>query len=281
MNCETVDTKSSASSGSGSSSKRKPFVKFFVRLLVFLILTSGLFYAWRVMKNENLLEVTRQLENGERSDESDSFGNMNGESDAATRERAEFKSGQPVFIRIFKEERELELWMEGERGFQLFKTYPIAAMSGQLGPKLAEGDRQAPEGFYTVKPEQMNPNSRFHLAFNIGYPNAYDRALGRTGTYIMVHGSNVSTGCFAMTDEKIDEIYALCEAAFHQGQPSLGVHIFPFRMSEIRMAAAKDSAHLAFWQNLKEGYDWFQRDHMPPAVSSAKGKYRFQSASKP
>jgi len=185
--------------------------------------------------------------------------------------------GDPVFIRIFKEERSLELWIQpkGAKFFKLFRTYEIAAMSGNLGPKLAEGDRQAPEGFYFVKKQQMNPNSRYHLAFNIGYPNKYDRSHGRTGSFIMVHGSNVSIGCYAMTDEKIEEIYTLCNQALNHGQPFFRVHSFPFRMTGERMQKAKGEQWFPFWQNLKEGYDTFEREKTPPNVEVRGGEYIF------
>ena len=168
------------------------------------------------------------------------------------------KFGAPVFIRIFKEERELELWVKKDVRFELFRTYPIAAMSGRLGPKLAEGDRQAPEGFYFVPRPMMNPRSLYHLSFNIGFPNSYDQANGRTGSFIMVHGDQQSIGCFAMTDRKIEEIYVLCDAALSQGQPYFRVHSFPFRMTPERMAQAKGKRWTSFWENLQEGYAWFE-----------------------
>lgn len=116
----------------------------------------------------------------------------------------------PILVRLFKEEAELEVWKKDSSGrFALLKTYPICRWSGELGPKIREGDRQAPEGFYTVTPGQMNPNSHSYLSFDIGYPNAFDRAYGRTGGDIMVHGDCSSRGCYAMTDEQISEIYAL------------------------------------------------------------------------
>lgn len=186
--------------------------------------------------------------------------------------------GSPVFIRAFKEEGELELFIENKATgkFELFRTYPIAAASGQLGPKLAEGDRQVPEGFYFSGAGDMNPNSSFHLSFNVNYPNAYDRAHDRTGTFIMVHGSNVSIGCLAMTDEKIEEIYALCQAALDNGQPFFRVHIFPFRMTPERMAEAAGSPHRPFWENLKTGYDLFEENMIPPDVSVRDKAYVFE-----
>ena len=184
--------------------------------------------------------------------------------------------GNPVFIRIFKEERELEIWVKKESVYQLFRTYPVAAMSGQLGPKLREGDRQAPEGFYFVPPSQMNPNSRFHLSFNLGYPNTYDRAMGRTGSALMVHGNEVSIGCFVMTDSKIEEIYALTDAALRNGQKFFRVHVFPFRMTERRMKEARSENWYSFWENLKGGYDFFEKTGNPPNVLVRSGKYVFE-----
>ena len=187
--------------------------------------------------------------------------------------------GDPVFLRGFKEERQLELWVRRrDTGkYEHFRTWEVAAQSGKLGPKLAEGDRQVPEGFYFVPPAGMKPDSVFHLAFNIGYPNDYDRQLGRTGTFIMIHGNRVSIGCLAMTDEKIEEIYTLCDAALDAGQDYFRVHLFPFRMSAERMAREKDNEWFDFWTNLKEGYDHFEKTKVPPDVSVEGGRYRFQS----
>ncbi|MGC6426191.1 MAG: L,D-transpeptidase family protein [Akkermansiaceae bacterium] len=185
--------------------------------------------------------------------------------------------GAPVFIRAFKEERELEVWVQedDQKTFTLLRTYPIAAASGNLGPKLAEGDRQVPEGFYHVPPRMMNPRSRFHLAFNIGYPNEFDRSHNRTGSFIMVHGSDVSIGCLAMTDEKIEEIYTLCDRAHKNGQKFFRVHIFPFRMSEEKMTAHAESEWLDFWKNLREGYLHFEEKKIPPNVTVKGKRYLF------
>ena len=186
--------------------------------------------------------------------------------------------GAPVFIRAFKEERELELFAQNKESgkFELFRKYPIVAASGTLGPKLAEGDGQVPEGFYFVPPSAMNPNSAFHLSFNIGFPNEYDRAQGRTGTFIMVHGGRASIGCLAMTDEKIEEIYSICQAAHEGGQSFFRVHIFPFRMTDARMEKAATSEHLAFWKNLKTGYDLFEKNQVPPEVTVKEMEYDFK-----
>lgn len=174
--------------------------------------------------------------------------------------------GDPVFLRIFKEEAELEVWMKVGRIYRWLMTYPICAYSGHLGPKLREGDRQSPEGFYTIRKRQLNPNSRFHLAFNLGYPNRYDRAHGRTGSFLMVHGNCVSTGCYAMTDAKIEEIYALVEKALYGGQKYVSVQALPFRMTQANMMRHRDDPWYTFWCNLKEGYDAFEDRHIPPKV---------------
>ena len=137
-----------------------------------------------------------------------------------------------MFLRIFKLESELEIWMEKDGRYQKFATYPICLWSGRLGPKLREGDRQAPEGFYAVTKEELNPNSRWHRSFSLGFPNAFDRAQGRTGSFIMVHGGCQSVGCFAMTNDVVDEIWRLVTAALDQGQPAFNVQVFPFRMTE-------------------------------------------------
>ena len=113
----------------------------------------------------------------------------------------------PILVRIFKEEAELEVWKQDTTGhFQFLKVYPICRWSGDLGPKLYEGDRQAPEGFYTITPELMNPNSNFYLAINTGFPNSFDKSNNRDGSLLMIHGDCSSSGCYAMTDEQISEI---------------------------------------------------------------------------
>ncbi len=185
--------------------------------------------------------------------------------------------GSPVFIRIFKEEKMLEVWMKKGTGYDLFRTYPVCNYgSGTLGPKIYEGDGQAPEGFYSVPPSSLHPTSRFHLAFNLGYPNAYDRFHGRTGSQLMVHGSCLSIGCFAMTDPGIEEIYTLLEAAFRSGMPACSVHIFPFKMNTENMNNHASSEWYDFWKDLKEGYDFFElTGRNPPVVRVKDGRYCF------
>jgi murein L,D-transpeptidase YafK len=183
------------------------------------------------------------------------------------------KIGDPVFIRIFKEESLLEVWIRSGAEYQHLKDYAICAYSGDLGPKLKEGDRQSPEGFYKVKKHQLNPNSKFHLSFNLGYPNKYDRAHKRTGSFLMVHGNCVSDGCYAMTDDKIEEIYALVEGALQKGQKYVQVHAYPFHMTEVNMAQHSESEWYDFWVNLKEGYDYFEAEKLPPLVRVENKQY--------
>ena len=184
--------------------------------------------------------------------------------------------GDPVFIRIFKYTAELEVWIKAKDHYELLHTYEVCRQSGYLGPKLKEGDGQGPEGFYYVTKGRLNPNSKFHLAFNIGYPNAYDRAHKRTGSALMVHGDCVSVGCFAMTDKKIEEIYELVEKALENGQRIVRVHIFPFRMTKRKMDYYRYSKWYSFWSNLKEGYDYFEEKKIPPNVGVKNLQYSFR-----
>lgn len=184
--------------------------------------------------------------------------------------------GNPVFIRIFKESKELEMWIKKEDQFELFKTYRICYYSGGLGTKTRQGDGKSPEGFYFVTPGQLNPNSNFHLSFNIGYPNAYEREQGYTGGAIMVHGNCVSIGCYAMTDRRIEEIWTIIVKAFENGQCFFRIHIFPFRLTEDELAGYSNSPWYEFWMNLKEGYDYFEEQGHPPDVTVRNGKYIFE-----
>ena len=185
--------------------------------------------------------------------------------------------GSPVFIRIFKEESQLELWVQGESRFELFRTYAICAWSGELGPKLAEGDGQSPEGFYYVNSARMNALSTFHLSFNLGFPNAYDRAHERTGSFLMVHGDCVSIGCYAMTDPAIEQIWALADAALRGGQSFFRVHVFPFRMTTEKLAAHSDSDWHGFWTELKQGHDLFESTGWPPNTTVRRQSHVFTS----
>lgn len=185
--------------------------------------------------------------------------------------------GSDVFIRIIKDEDLLELWLKKDNKFVLFKTYEICSYSGGLGPKMKQGDGKSPEGFYFVKPNQLNPWSNFHLAFNIGYPNSYDRAHGYTGNYLMVHGNCCSIGCYAMTNAYIDEIYTIIYSAFEGGQKFFRIHIFPFRMTDKNIQKHKEdyTEYYSFWKNLKQGYDIFELTKLPPNIGLTNKKYSF------
>lgn len=186
----------------------------------------------------------------------------------------------PIMVRIYKEESTLEVWKEARTGrYELLKEYEICAWSGALGPKKKEGDRQAPEGFYAVGPAQMNPKSSYHLSFNLGFPNAFDRSLGRTGTHLMVHGDCSSRGCYAMEDQQIQEIYALAREAFRGGQQAFQVQAFPFKMTPDNMARYADNENLAFWEMLKEGSDHFEVTGRVPKIDVCGQKYVFNATS--
>ncbi|HMK88608.1 MAG TPA: L,D-transpeptidase family protein [Methylocystis sp.] len=199
-----------------------------------------------------------------------------------------FVAGAPAYVRIFKKESELELWLKVDGRYALFRTFQICKWSGRLGPKTHEADYQSPEGFYSVSAKQLNPRSNYHLAFNVGYPNAFDKQNGRTGGLVMVHGNCKSVGCFAMTDRGVDEIYHYVAAALNNGQREVAVHIFPFRMTETAIAQETSGGFLSFlatdgggaqwagfWRNLKEGYDLFERTGEPPTVFACGDHYAF------
>ncbi|MBL0371596.1 murein L,D-transpeptidase [Rhizobium sp. KVB221] len=182
----------------------------------------------------------------------------------------------PIMMRIFKEEEVLEIWKANASDrYQLVATYPICAWSGMLGPKKKEGDRQAPEGFYTINQHQMNPNSSYYLSFDIGYPNKYDRAYGRTGSNLMVHGACSSAGCYSMSDAAVLQIYAFAREAFRGGQKNFQVQAYPFRMTAENMAKHRSSEHYEFWKNIKTGYDYFEITHRPPEVDVCNKQYAF------
>jgi len=189
--------------------------------------------------------------------------------------KAGFELGQPIFIRIYKESSELEVWLQNSDRYSLFKTYEICNFSGRLGPKLKEGDLQSPEGFYYVTADALNPNSRYHLSFNLGFPNAYDRSHKRTGSYLMVHGDCVSIGCYAMTDRGIEEIYLMAEAALGKSQKFFRVQAFPFRMTDENLERHKASKWIRFWKNMKTGADFFDEHRVPPDVTVTDGRYTF------
>jgi len=185
-------------------------------------------------------------------------------------------AASPIAMRIFKEEGILEVWKaNAQNRYQLIASYDICAWSGQLGPKLTEGDRQAPEGFYNIYPSQMNPQSQYYLSFNIGFPNKYDRAHGARGNNLMVHGACSSAGCYSMTDAQVLQIYAFAREAFRGGQEYFQVQAYPFKMTADNMAKHRFSRHYEFWKMIKVGYDHFELTKRPPVVDVCDGKYVF------
>jgi murein L,D-transpeptidase YafK len=184
----------------------------------------------------------------------------------------------PILVRVFKEESELEVWKQDTTGlYQLLKVYPICRWSGELGPKKVEGDRQAPEGFYSITPGLMNPNSNYYLAINIGFPNAYDKANGYSGGFLMIHGDCSSRGCYAMTDEQIGEIYSLARESFLGGQKEFQIQAYPFRLTPANLARHRTNPNMPFWTMLKEGNDHFEVTHIEPKVDVCDRHYVFDA----
>ena len=182
-------------------------------------------------------------------------------------------AGSPIMLRVFKDEAELEVWLRKGERFELFAVYPICNWSGELGPKLTEGDRQSPEGLYSIGARQLHRTGRWRRSLDIGFPNTFDKAHGRTGSYILVHGGCTSTGCFAMTNGVMEEIFTLSEAALTQGQVRIQVHVFPFRMTLKNLAAHADSPWTGFWIGLKGAFDQFEQTRVPPQVSVCNKQY--------
>ncbi|MFG1352010.1 hypothetical protein [Xanthobacter autotrophicus] len=196
--------------------------------------------------------------------------------------KKDMSPASPMLVRIFKQEAELEVWKATSDGsYALLKTYPICRWSGELGPKVRVGDRQAPEGFYTITPGQMNPNSNYYLSFNLGFPNAFDRSYGRTGEFLMVHGDCSSAGCYAMTDEQISEIFSLARESFAGGQRAFQVQAYPFRMTPKNIARHRNNPNMAFWRNLKQGYDHFEVTKQEPKVNVCGRAYVFDAEAVP
>jgi murein L,D-transpeptidase YafK len=193
------------------------------------------------------------------------------------------KPGDPVFFRAFKEESEFEIWMKPGQDphYVLFKVHRLAASAGQAGPKLREGDGQAPEGFYSATASSMRPETRHYLGIDLGYPNDYDREKGRTGSDLLIHAGGGAGGAYALSPETMSEVYALADAAFRGGQREVAIHLFPFRLTDARMDKvwAKPSRWTDEWMNLKEGYDFFENVRLPPRVEVEEERYGFRIAS--
>ena len=189
-------------------------------------------------------------------------------------EKKGFTWGSPVFLRVFKKENVIELWMQIEDGsFRMFRSYPICIYSGELGPKTQQGDKQSPEGFYNITRRSMNPRSRFKLSMDMNYPNAYDRQHGYTGNLLMIHGKCSSVGCYAMGDNQIQEIYSLVGVAFEHGQKSVAVHAFPFRLTANNLSMYRTHRWYSFWQMLMPGFNYFEATKRVPDMKVINGRY--------
>lgn len=182
----------------------------------------------------------------------------------------------PIFIQIFKQEHLLRLYGEVNNQYQLINSFRICKFSGGLGPKKITGDLKSPEGFYNITMSQLNPESRFRRAINIGYPNEFDKSNGFSGNFLMIHGGCASIGCYAMTDASIEIIYAYVKAALNNGQREINVNIFPFEMTERNLKRYANSRFADFWQQIKPGYDYFERTQLPPDVAVFNGRYVVQ-----
>lgn len=192
---------------------------------------------------------------------------------------ADVELGAPVFLRVFKAESEFELWIRRKSRYVLFATYPVCYWSGALGPKLREGDRQTPEGFYVITEKHLHRGGRWRRSLNIGYPNPFDRVQGRTGSLILIHGGCDSIGCFAMTNAVSAELHDIVAASLRGGNDHVPIHVFPFRMTPENLAAHAESPWAPFWADLKAGYDSFERTRAPPRVSICGKRYRVEDAS--
>jgi hypothetical protein len=189
-------------------------------------------------------------------------------------ERVGATKNSPVLIRIFKESNELEFWRKTASGeYALVHTFSVCAYSGELGPKKKLGDRQSPEGFYSTAFENLNFNSIRYLSFNTGYPNEYDRAHGRSGGSIMIHGGCDSSGCFAIKDVPMQDLFAAIRDSLKAGQKMVQIHMYPFRMNEFNMLAHSKNPNMDFWKQLKVGYDKFEVAHKELNVSVVNKRY--------
>ena len=187
---------------------------------------------------------------------------------------ASVSNDSPVLLRIFKEERVLELWRQHKDGrFVRVSTIEICKVSGGLGPKRRYGDLQGPEGFYEITASSLNPLSREWLSINTGYPNQFDRANRATGDSVMIHGGCRSVGCYAIEDGPIQELYAAVRDALSAGQRTIQLQIYPFRMGYWNWKLHEQDQHAEFWQQLKAGYDRFEQTNQPLDIRIERNRY--------
>jgi murein L,D-transpeptidase YafK len=183
--------------------------------------------------------------------------------------------GAPVFLRVYKQSSEVELWVQQGPRYALFKTYSICRWSGGLGPKMVQGDRQAPEGLYHITAPDLVVNRRWHRAMRLNYPNAFDVVNGRTGYGIYIHGKCRSVGCFAINDDNVEEVYEIVRAALSNGQVRIPVLSLPFRFSSINSLVNEPFVFGEFWRELRRADFLFNRDRLPPSASLCDGNYYF------
>ncbi len=179
-----------------------------------------------------------------------------------------------IYLQAFKTERIVEVWGKNicDSTFTLIKEIPICEISGEIGPKRRSQDLQVPEGFYRIC--ELNPYSKYYLSMKINYPNASDSirgVKGRLGNLIYIHGGCESSGCIAINDDRMKELYVYCIEAYNAGQEEIPVTIFPALLDDIRYARlisvygkSKDKGSL--WADLKKSYDLFNLKKVPPTV---------------
>ena len=190
---------------------------------------------------------------------------------------------EEMYIRSFKYDRQLEVWVKGsaKEPFKLFKTYKVCMQSGTMGPKRMQGDYQVPEGFYYIN--EFNPNSNYHLALGLNYPNASDKILSdslRPGNAIYIHGNCVSTGCIPISDVPIEELYVIATRVKAMGQDFIPVHVFPIKYNVKKSADYLDQtlqtkpSLIDFAARLKEAFNYFEeKKQLPVIIVNKKGEY--------
>ncbi len=179
-----------------------------------------------------------------------------------------------VYLRAFKTEKKIELWAKNSSDsvFKMIKEFPICHISGYIGPKRRYKDLQVPEGFYHIS--GLNPYSKYYLSMQINYPNASDSIRGvpgRLGNFIFIHGECVSSGCIAITNERIKELFVYCIEAYNSGQEEIGLTIFPAQLNDSMYSLlttnfSKYKDDISLWADLKKSYDFFEKHKVPPTV---------------
>lgn len=179
-----------------------------------------------------------------------------------------------LYLRAFKTEKKIEVWAKNtcDTAFTLVKEFPICEISGEIGPKRRSYDLQVPEGFYRIN--ELNPYSKYYLSMRINYPNASDSirgVRGHLGNLIYIHGNCESSGCIAITDEKIKELFIYCIEAYNSGQKDINITIYPTKLTDPNYARltkgySKNKDKISLWADLKKSYDLFNRKKVPPIV---------------